>query len=336
MDQHHFPAAARSPPGDDFSFGPRYGDAADVTLTFSNIIFTLVPSCLFVAASLVHLQWYYGRPTLAVRSAILWAKVVTATCILGLSVASSVAWCTGPSSTRTIPTMIPASAMFSIAAAALAILVWVEHHKARQPSFVLSFYLSIAMLLDAARARSFSMRSGMESAAALTAAVAALKFVLVVLLEIPACQTPELQSQCLTGELTCGFWNRSVIGWINPLLLIGFRRNLQMSDLKSLDETYSTKYLDQKFTEIWDKEPKTKRALTKAFMRMFGADILLACLPQMAFIGFDLSNVYIMQAILTYLAAPAPGESYTPGGLLAATAFGYAGLMVRSHPCTRP
>lgn len=151
-----------------------------------------------------------------------------------------------------------------------------------------------------------------------------------VLLEIPARQTPELQSQCLTEELTCGFWNRSVIAWINPLLLIGFRRNLLMSDLKSLDKTYSTQYLDHQFTKVWDKEPKTKRALGKAFMRMFGADILLACLPQIAFLGFDLANVYIMQAILTYLAANEPSESYTPGSLLAATAFGYAGFMVRS------
>lgn len=74
---HGFQAAARGAPADDYSFGPRYGDTVDVTLTFSNITFTLVPSCLFVAAALLHLRWYYRRPTVAVRSGILWAKMVS-------------------------------------------------------------------------------------------------------------------------------------------------------------------------------------------------------------------------------------------------------------------
>lgn len=130
-------------------------------------------------------------------------------CILGFSIASSITWCTN-SEARNIPTSIPTAVMFNVAAAALSILVWVEHSKALQPSFALSFYLSTAMLLDAARARSFTIRSGsgMQTAGALTGAVAALKFIAVVLLEFPVRRTPELESKDLTEELTCGFWNR--------------------------------------------------------------------------------------------------------------------------------
>lgn len=69
-------AASQSVP-DDFSFGPRYGDAVDVTLTFSNIIFTIVPSSLLLLAAVVHLQHYYRQPTVAIRSPILWARMVS-------------------------------------------------------------------------------------------------------------------------------------------------------------------------------------------------------------------------------------------------------------------
>lgn len=143
--------------------------------------------------------------------------------------------------------------MFCVAAAALPILVWVEYYKSLQPSFALSFYLSITMLLDAARARSLTMRNGPDTAGALTATVAALKFLLVVLLEVPARQTMEMKAKGLTQELTCGFWNGTIMAWVNPLLLTGFRRNLRMDDLKNLDETYSARYLDQWFTKLWEK-----------------------------------------------------------------------------------
>lgn len=72
----HFRNVARSGPGDDLSFGPRYGNTVDVTLTFANIIFTLVPSCLLLVAAVGHVRAYSQRPVVAVRSLLLWAKMV--------------------------------------------------------------------------------------------------------------------------------------------------------------------------------------------------------------------------------------------------------------------
>lgn len=109
------------------------------------------------------------------------------------------------------------------------------------------------MLLDAAHARSFTMRPGLETAGALMATAAALKFALAALLEVGKRLTPDVDAQNLSGELTCGFWNRSVMAWINTLLLLGYRKKLSMSDLKNLDRTFSARYLDTQFTEIWVK-----------------------------------------------------------------------------------
>lgn len=109
------------------------------------------------------------------------------------------------------------------------------------------------MLLDAARARTFVMRPGLETAGALIGVVAALKFTIMILLESRKRLVPELEAQNMVEELTVGFLNRAVMAWINGLLLTGYRRNLRMDDLKNLDETYSAKYLDHQFSKMWDK-----------------------------------------------------------------------------------
>lgn len=75
-------------------------------------------------------------------------------------------------------------------------------------------------------------------------------------------------------------------------------------------------------------EPKMERALAKAFIRMFGVEVLLSCIPHAANVACDVATVYIMQLILVYLASPDSFDSFTPGGLIAATALGYFGIMV--------
>lgn len=75
-------------------------------------------------------------------------------------------------------------------------------------------------------------------------------------------------------------------------------------------------------------EPKTERALAKAFIRMFGVEVFLACIPHAVNVACDVATVYIMQRILVYLASPDSYDSFTPGGLIAATALGFFGIMV--------
>lgn len=338
MDVHLTVAARSSIPGDDSSFGPRYGNAADVTLTFANIVFTILPSCLLLVAAVGHLRFYWQRPVGAVRSPILWARMAAAICIWALSVASSVTWCTNAA--YSTPTSVPAAIVFSLSAAALPVLAWVEHCKTTQSSSVLlSFYLTITMLLDAAHARSLTMRPGLETAGALTGTVAALKLTLAALLEVQKRLTPELEAKNLTEELTSGFWSRCVMVWLNPLLLLGYRKKLAMSDLKNLDVTFSARYLDAQFTKVWNKcptnntnpthaAPRGKNALIKAFARIFGAELLLACAPRTAMLACNFANVYLMRAILAYLATPNSADSFTRGGLLAATALSYFSIMV--------
>lgn len=133
-----------------------------------------------------------------------------------------------------------------------------------QPSFTVSSYVIVSMLLDATRARTFTMRPGLEATGALIGVVAAFKFTLMLLLEVRTRLVPQVEAQNIVEELTGGFLNRTVMAWVNALLLTGFRRNLRMDDLKNLDETYSARYLDQQFSKIWDKSTSSYAIFTLA------------------------------------------------------------------------
>lgn len=61
---------------------------------------------------------------------------------------------------------------------------------------------------------------------------------------------------------------------------------------------------------------------------MFGAEILLSCAPHVGYLSCQFALIYLMRAILNYLGAPEASESFVPGGLIAATALVFSGLMV--------
>lgn len=82
--------------------------------------------------------------------------------------------------------------------------------------------------------------------------VAALKFALTILLELPKQLITELEARKLAQEFTGGIVNRTFMAWINTLLLVGFRRNLRLEDLNGLDDTYLARHLDQEFTKLWN------------------------------------------------------------------------------------
>lgn len=61
---------------DDNSFGPQYGTSFDFTLLFESIIFTIIPTVLFIGASPFHILHYHSKPPVAARNGLLWSKMV--------------------------------------------------------------------------------------------------------------------------------------------------------------------------------------------------------------------------------------------------------------------
>lgn len=149
-----------------------------------------------------------------------------------------------------------ASATLSfLASCSIVTLAHFEHVKSIRPSFLLTLYLLVSLLFDAARLRTewlISAQSNSASAAVLSASVA-LKLSLLTLetvekrrILINAGKTPSQEST--SGPLSRGFFV-----WLNPLLITGWANVLTNNDLPNIYERLSSKRLSARFAVKWDK-----------------------------------------------------------------------------------
>lgn len=135
------------------------------------------------------------------------------------------------------------------------IVLTIEHGYAAQSSALLTLYLTITALLDVAETRSFLRRPvAVHGVGALCATTALSKAVLLGLQEIPMQFGSELNKTIprLAQEATAGFWNRTLLLWLNSTLCFGFRKNLRMQDLANLGNDFSSKNLAKKFQRRWN------------------------------------------------------------------------------------
>lgn len=135
-------------------------------------------------------------------------------------------------------------------------MILLGHRYSMRSSSLLSIYLTITFIISIAKPRSFFLRDrSLRATGALALLDTVFRLVLVVLEEFPK---PLLvkdgeSAQDFCKESTGGFWNRTLLIWVFPTLLRGFRRNLKMRDLMSLGPEYSSATLSDRFEPIWQK-----------------------------------------------------------------------------------
>jgi hypothetical protein len=156
-----------------------------------------------------------------------------------------------------------ASILSCLAAVALAVFMFFEHRYALESSPIVSLYLFITMLLDAASARSYFLRktTGLYTIACLTAAVAATKLLLLVAEEVP--KRYRIPQEKVGPDTKSGFWARTFLVWMNSTIFIGFRNTLSVEDLPNLGEKFSSAKLAAAFEPRW-----MKRAFLSPFLVM--------------------------------------------------------------------
>lgn len=164
-------------------------------------------------------------------------------------------------------TFTAGNSLASAAAFCVVLMLAFEHRYAMQSSMPLSLYLSAVTISDILQARSQLMRPGLQIPAILTTTTAVLNFILVILLEVPKKldTVPESNTGADTGadngttgdrynqESTGGFWNRTLVLWINLTLCNGFSKTIRMQDLTSLGPDFSSENLSERFTKTWEK-----------------------------------------------------------------------------------
>lgn len=232
-------------------FGPQLAGHFDFTLLFEQIMLTIVPGGL-IALSLPYYLKTVTRATRQVGSGVLlWVKLAAGLALIATQTANLVLWHnadlfqTGIALAATIMSLLSSVCTLSI--------LYIAHAYSLQPSAFLSLFLSITMLFDATVARSYFLREGFRAVGALQVSVVVLKFVLILLEEVPkrTLFLDERQRRDTARETVSGLWNRYLFFWLNSLMIRGFRGNLTLDDLPQIDEAFDSSRLFEQFSPIW-------------------------------------------------------------------------------------
>lgn len=256
--------------------------------------------------------------------------------MLALEIAKSVTWCTryhDSSLALLSSTSIAAAILDSISTLGVLMVVHAEYFHALYSSSFLGAHLSLCILFDATRTRSFWLRPSFETVSYLSLVITILKFVLVGLLETPKTLNLEREGNNKTplfGEAKAGFWSRLTVFWVNSTLITGFKHQLTVAGLGILGPDYSAAEISAKFAPFWDAADQTSpNALAWASMKAFFWSFWAAGIPRGMQNAFKFMAPFVAQKVIVFLTDDNP-PSYAAGGLVAASAMVYTGYTVSS------
>lgn len=233
--------------------GPLLPNSPDFTLRFQQIFFTIVPAILlFFVTPLFVLRIIKFRPK--VRSGhLLPLKLTAGISLVGAAIANIVLWCINPLYRTNIS--ITAATLTCLGSVCTCVILYAEHVYSFSPSIFLSIFLSLTLLFDVAKARSYFLRDGLRVLAGIHVAIAVLKTTILALEEVPKLQLVKsirLRSQ-LSRETISGFWNRSCFIWLNSTLFLGFKSVMEIEQLPGMGNDFSSENLHARFAPRWDK-----------------------------------------------------------------------------------
>lgn len=320
---------------DDSSFGPRLSGHFDFTLLFEHVIFHIVPSCLIVVATPFYICKMIREKPIIRSGILLYVKLAFAVALVAVQAANLALWCT--SSLFNLDASIGrASATLSlISAVCIAIIVTAGHLFFLQSSTFLGLFLTATIPAEIVTTLTYHHRDGLETIARLQIAVPVLKLVVLLLEEVSKrslIYKDELRSS-LGSEGVAGFWNKSLLMWINPLLIFGFRHKITRSYLPPLAPELASDVLYREFSLCWDKrsDKKSKAALVMTCLRAVPWPFVYLLLPRILSAGFTLSQPFLIQDIVDAVST-ATTSPELQNSLMIATAIVYVGICVRSSP----
>ena len=189
--------------------------------------------------------------------------------------------------------------------------------------------LSVEFCADIVKTRSFFMRDGMSTVAALSAATAVPKLAIIMLQEFPK-PLCDSTGQILSQEATCGFWNQTLAVWVNPTMGLGRRQALAMKNLSTLGPDYSSQRLSSEFDRIWARQDKTSRwALINTCVVAFRWTLGPAVFSHMLTTACEWAQAFSIQTTVASMGQDEP--RWRPTSLILATVAIYLMKMVTNR-----
>ncbi|OAQ77246.1 ABC multidrug transporter [Purpureocillium lilacinum] len=303
----------------------------DFTLSFEESILTILPAAVFLVLAGGRCVYLFRSGDKAKREATYTPKLITGCLYAALNLALLAVVASSPRAGSKLA--IAAAVLSLLASFTIVILSHVEHVKSIRPSFLLTIYLFVSLLFDAARLRTewLIAASASSAYAGVLSASAGLKLSLLVL------ETVEKRSILIEGgsspshESTSGPLSRGFFVWLNPLLITGWATVLTNIDLPTINERLSSRRLDKRFATKWDKATAggRKPMLFLTTLNVLRWELLSIALPRVGMIGLSISQPYLVSNALRFLSMPSGEATTNLGyGLIGAFAFVFIGSAI--------
>lgn len=140
-----------------------------------------------------------------------------------------------------------------VAAFCIVLLEHAEHVKSVRPSFLLTAYLFVSLLFDAARLRTEWLMSLNIAFACILSTSAAFKLALLVLETVEKRSILVSSNKLPSQESTSGPLSRGLFIWLNSLLISGWATVLTNNNLPTIYEKLSSDKLAVRFQKSWSK-----------------------------------------------------------------------------------
>ncbi|KAK1241278.1 hypothetical protein MKX08_001252 [Trichoderma sp. CBMAI-0020] len=309
--------------------GPQCRGGFDFTLLFEETILSILLSSIFILLSPLRILALFAAPIRVKSSPLDWAKKITSTCFIALSAALVGLWVVSssksPSSAITYTRATIASSALNFVLSLLYVpLSHLEHRSSFRPSFLISVYLALSILFDAARSRTLWMleNAGGSSIPAVFTANLALRAVMLLFesTEKRSVLTDEYKN--VSKEGASGPYNLGVFYWLCSLFFTGYKKILAHDDLYQLDDTLRSEPLAKKMSEAWGKvSDKSKSgALLGAWIKAFIGPLTIPIIPRLFQIGFTYTQPFLITAAINLAATPQTQQfnnnGSTPSGTL--------------------
>ncbi|KAG8170280.1 hypothetical protein KVR01_001025 [Diaporthe batatas] len=324
-DEDFGPAVAGCPSRGDFDF----------TQLFEAAVLSILPSCLFLLAGTCCLAARRHRPWSAVRGSgsghakqnqIVVALLVAARCACLVSIA------TAPS-LRPRAVTIVSGVLELVAAALMSPLALVDRRRARYPSDLLSAFLAVTILLDAARCRTLWLlaRSDSRVVAAGVSFTVSLPIKMLLLFLVSRSQDGDGDGDqgSSSPDTTAGITSISLFWWLNPLVRLGYRQSLRLDDLYTLKPTLASPAQAADGTAREGHEARAKHpniTVLSLVIRATSWTALYPVFPRLVLIASVVAQASLTRRVLDLLSEPDESDPNRKYGLIGATFLVYLAI----------
>jgi ATP-binding cassette subfamily C (CFTR/MRP) protein 1 len=148
---------------------------------------------------------------------------------------------------------VPSASIEFVSALAVVFLVVFEHPRIVHPSSLLWIYLLASVVSAAVRTRTLFLRGYEPTISRLAASSLACNLALLIVESWSKKSYLKPADREYGPEELAGIFSRSVFWWLTPILFLGNRKILKLSDLYPLDRNLRSKPLQERIVIEWEK-----------------------------------------------------------------------------------